>query len=182
MGANDALLYSSENGYIEAVNILLTINIGREILNEALHLATQKRHLEIIRALLGVGADPNTRNGKLPYMATSYPEQPEILRALLEAGCEFEDADILFRPSSYGYLEIVRVLLEAGVDPNDWVYDDPLSVACGEGHLEIVQLLLGAGADPNISENALPRASRRGHAEIVQMLLAAGANPNVQRQ
>ncbi|MEJ2780413.1 ankyrin repeat domain-containing protein [Stygiolobus sp. CP850M] len=54
-----------------------------------------------------------------------------------------------------GHVEIVRVLLKRGADPNakDNYGSTPLHEAAKEGHVEIVKLMLERGADPRIADN-----------------------------
>ena len=51
-----------------------------------------------------------------------------------------------------GNAEMVKVLLEAGADPNarDGDSETPLHHAARSGNAEIVRLLLDAGADPDV--------------------------------
>jgi len=85
-----------------------------------------------------------------------------------------------------GHLEVVKLLLEHGADPNVKNRDGktPLHNAASEGHLEVVKLLLERGADPNVKDDdgntPLHNAAWRGHLEVVKLLLEHGADPNVQ--
>ena len=94
----------------------------------------------------------------------------------------------LYKAAVQGEAEIVRVLLEAGADPNlesgGESEGTPLCAAAAWGRAEIVRLLIQHGADPNAveSENggpmtALAWAERAGHAEVVKLLVEAGAHP-----
>jgi hypothetical protein len=81
--------------------------------------------------------------------------------------------------SKHGHLEIVQVLLGAGVDQHSPRINSALTAASSNGHAEIVQVLLDAGVDqhsPRYINNALAAASSNGHADIVQVLLDAGAD------
>ena len=84
-----------------------------------------------------------------------------------------------------GHLEVVRLLLEAGVDKDAPNTDDrtALHIAAQEGHLEVVRLLLEAGADKDAADTdgwsgwpALLIAAKKGHLEVVRLLLDAGAD------
>lgn len=95
-----------------------------------------------------------------------------ILQALVEA-------------SEKGYLEIVSVIIDAGVDVNiETVYGTPLGQAAWQGHLDVVQKLIEAGADVNysvnLSDNKSPLilAIQEGRFDVVKFLLEAKANVN----
>ena len=93
--------------------------------------------------------------------------------------------------------EVVKLLLEAGADPNvkfitqdkSFCNDTALIMATDCNNKRQVQLLLERGADPNIQsesdrpilngKTALMVASFKGHLEIVQLLLKVGADPNI---
>ena len=89
-------------------------------------------------------------------------------------------------------VEMVRVLLEAGADPNTItlnafrLYETPLSLAVKAQAVEMVRVLLEAGADPNtitlnafrLHETPLSLAVKAQAVEMVRVLLEAGADPN----
>lgn len=83
-----------------------------------------------------------------------------------------------------GHLEIVRLLLERGADPNlpeEGIAPDghALYAAAANGHHEVVRLLLEHGARPNAevesSADALSRAISNGDQRMVELLCAHGA-------
>ena len=80
--------------------------------------------------------------------------------------------------------EVVRVLLEAGEDPNgtDSNGNPMLRRAVGWGIVEIVRLLVNAGADVNIvdtwGDSLLYTAVDEAEPETVRILLNAGADPD----
>lgn len=136
----------------------------------ALGVAVDYKRLEMLRYLVGRGADVNLKSG-----------------ATLPLG-DAIDA---------GELEIARVLLEAGADPNarGLFGTSPMTDAADEGKLELLRLLLEHGGDADgvadgkpvlghaILTAALPQsakdAEKRGRIlEAMRILLAHGANPN----
>ena len=96
---------------------------------------------------------------------------------------------ILMLASENNYIDIVRLLLEAGANVNHqgrygWTALI-FAVSPGNFNTGIVKLLLAAGANVNLQTvedglTALISASYEGHTEIVKLLLAAGADVNLQ--
>jgi ankyrin repeat protein len=87
----------------------------------------------------------------------------------------------LFRAIKNERIEIVRLLLEVGVDANavNSAGQSALMSAVMRGDLECTRLLLDAGADPEGAPGAhftpLQWAGKYGHKEIVELLLARKA-------
>jgi hypothetical protein len=84
-----------------------------------------------------------------------------------------------------GRVELVRLLLANGADPNlrdgGGQWETPLSTAAMHGQLEVCRLLLDAGADPNIRTNpelagdpgnwtALDWALQANHPAVAELL------------
>jgi|688.fasta_scaffold711747_1 ankyrin repeat protein len=90
--------------------------------------------------------------------------------------------------SKNGISEIVKMLLDKGVNPNikNTELITPLSFASEKGYVNIVKMLLDKGADPNIKDKwgqtALIYASQNGHENIVKMLLDKDADPNIKTE
>jgi len=79
-----------------------------------------------------------------------------------------------------GHREIVRMLLDAGADPNLQTSYGATALSMASGHHpDIVRMLLDAGADVDKGKG-LVQAAWYGQREIVHMLLKAGADVNVQ--
>jgi ankyrin repeat protein len=82
-------------------------------------------------------------------------------------------------------LEMVRILLQRGANPNIYPDDNMTALfqAAQNGDFEIIHLLLQHGADPNIHPyrggTALCLAARDGNLEIIHLLLQHGADPNI---
>ena len=88
----------------------------------------------------------------------------------------------------FGHVEIVKVVLEAGADPNtpseNTARQCPLHMAIGADRTEMVKLLLGRGADAMArlirDWTPLHQAVLHGNREIAELLLKAGADVNAE--
>tara|TARA_B100001027_G_scaffold216528_1_gene193150 strand:- start:386 stop:1735 length:1350 start_codon:yes stop_codon:yes gene_type:complete len=89
----------------------------------------------------------------------------------------------------YGNIQIIRMLLKAGADPNFGIINEsrlrPLSEAViHKRDNDVVKVLIEAGADVNYNEqfSSIPTvlhvAVRDNRIELIKILLAAGADPN----
>lgn len=159
-----------------------------------LFVAAQNGYLEIVRALLTVeGVDVNAAisdDGTTPLIAAAHNGHLEVVQALLNKGADVSAATTkegvtpLSIAAQKGYLEIVRVLLDKGADVNAARWDGitPLMVAAYNGHLEVARALLDKGADVNATSpegfTSLIAAARNGHLDVLQALLDRGADVN----
>ncbi len=93
----------------------------------------------------------------------------------------------LHEAASFGSVEIVQALLDAGADPLDAMNGgfglgyNALGFAIAAGHADVVRLLLDAGAEPDqmgdTEETPLGLARSLHLDAIAAMLVDAGANP-----
>ncbi|WP_308636795.1 ankyrin repeat domain-containing protein [Paenibacillus silvisoli] len=103
--------------------------------------------------------------------------EPQLANARDTAG-----RSALYYAAKQGYAEAVRVLLDAGGEPNlaerDASGGAALYAAVRGGHAECVKLLLAHGADPNAeieaSGNAVYAAMQEGAQELLELLYAHG--------
>ena len=117
--------------------------------------------------------------------ATIKGTAPAQVEGLLQQGIRPGVLDV-YRASSHGNLDVVRLLLEAEAELHDEERHcrlNPLVAAAVAGHCDVVQALLEASASINKAADgcctALEAASSAGHAEVVRSLLGAGAERNV---
>jgi ankyrin repeat protein len=135
---------------------------------------------DLARELLGRGADPNVtftnEYGEMSalYGAAGVVHDPELTRALLEAGADPNDGESLYHATEAADPACVRLLLDHGAQTTETA---ALAHAIDYDRIEHVRLLLEAGADPNEGDGALlVHAVRRGCAvETVRLLAASGA-------
>ena len=107
---------------------------------------------------------------------------PALAIVLALTPCEGH-AGPLHNAARSGDLSAVKMLLEAGADPNARGRRGatPLHEAAYNDNLAVVEALLAAGADPNAGERGgatpLHEAAHNDNPAIVKALLAAGADP-----
>jgi ankyrin repeat protein len=141
--------------------------------------AIQARRLDILTLLLDHGANPNLPGPKHPLWPSTY--QAKILQLMLSRGADTKKAPgCLELATSLNNVESVRILLNAGVDPNmrkDGIYT-PLCSAIRDNRPELITLLLSKGADPNHMASEYPawKCVTHDRAQYMPQLVAAGAD------
>ncbi|CAG8292064.1 unnamed protein product [Penicillium salamii] len=160
----------------------------------------------VVEFLLQNGADPNFRDptyGMSPFWlairACSPLNDDERIRALIEHGADVHVAQrrrsILCDASRHYSIDTIKLLLEKGVDPNDYGEDfsatktyhrgvplSPLAKCMKYGWSEQAVLLLDFGADPHAlhwkKETCLVKAATFGSYALVAKLLEKGVDVN----
>src|SRR3954454_4227146 len=134
--------------------------------------------MDLARELLSRGADPNAffvnEFGRMSalYGATGRVHDPELTRALLEAGANPDDGESLYHGTEAQSADCLRVLLEFGAATED---TNALAHALDEHRPEHVRLLLEAGFDLN-GAGYVAHAVRRGRGpDIIRLLVDHGA-------
>ena len=203
---------------LEVVKVVLDAGVEKSTLNETLALVSTgsvshecRVQVPLIDLLCDYGADPNSA-----IHAAALHHELESVNALIRRGApidlpvaaalgRIQDARGLFPAASpedrhlaltlasdLGHVEIVRLLLDAGEDPNRYnpvgghSHTTPLHQAAGAGHEEVVRLLVERGARLDMKDilwQATPEgwASHAGNTAI-EAYLRAQAEPSGGRE
>lgn len=152
---------------------------------------------EMVKYLLGLGADPNVlnRKGKNPlHMVACNMDMAIIVEALVSAGAEIDAPDKkgltpLMWMCSRGSMEGAATFLALGADIHKTAWSNgftPLEFSVASRKLELVDMCLSKGADPNIQtfegDTSLHIAAANGDSEIILRLIEAGADANIQNR
>ncbi len=151
-------------------------------LSEAQYLDNEKA-LKFSAFLLAKGVDPNDPRESFPPVAfAALFSSPEVVDLLVRHGARLENSGALQIAARVGKLDMVRHLLELGVDVNEnreVVGEGPaLHAAVVDGHKDVVIFLLGHGANPDLRDyegrdnrkTAHMRAQAVGNQELVDIL------------
>jgi Ankyrin repeats (3 copies) len=163
---------------VDVTKVILDAGPSQSALNETLMLVSTgsvprecRVQLPLIDLLCDYGADPNSavqatalhgelaavnaligRGARIDLPVAAALGRTEDARQLL-AGASSEDRHLaLTLAADFGHVEIVRLLLDAGEDPNRYnpvgghSHTTPLHQAAGRGHDEVVRLLVERGA------------------------------------
>ncbi len=202
-----ALIVATRMGHETTVKLLVErgadMNIGDKHGITALAWATRKKATAIMGILSKTGAaKPEFLEGSLGtafWLAAKGGDKTKV-EELLSRGAK-PDEMVKDREGEHfplvsaareGHLDIVRLLLKHGANPNigaqeNWSADvTPLMAAARTGRLEIVKVLLAAKADVGAKdkgldgggETALHYAARGGNGDVIKALLGAGARIN----
>ena len=166
-----------------------------------LYLAVMLQDTDMVRALLGAGANCANltksmhQEGRTPLEAAVEHGLNEMVKMLLEGKAEVNyfsgrsPTPLQRALGCYyrtGTSQMVELLLSANADPNLNPHSEmPLALcaAARDGRTDIVKQLLKAKADVNIYPShgmtALQAAAAAGHVDVVEALLAAGADVNL---
>jgi ankyrin repeat protein len=109
---------------------------------------------------------------------------------LLPAASSEDRHRALALAAQHGQVEIVRLLLDAGEDPNRYnppgthTHSTPLHQAVSSGHIDVVKLLVERGARIDIADTiwqgaALGWAIHGGHTEIADFLRREAEKPHL---
>ena len=157
-----ALHYASFCGLNEIVKVLVIehpedVNSGSfHMRSTPLHLASKEGHVEVVRALIGHGADAaaRTEDGSTPLHEASSGGHMDVVQFLIEHGTDAaartEDGSTPLHWASFrGHMDVAQFLIEHGADAAAWTEDGstPLHAASLNGHADVAQFLIEYGAD-----------------------------------
>ena len=187
-GANPTygLKHAAINGHIEVVNLLIIC--GAAVNNELYHYSyitevIYNGHFEIVKLLFEfIDITLYGINCINAATTTSHHEIAKyILIKMIKSNFD-NPLPLINIAAEYGYIDIVKIYLEAGADPADGICN-----ASRCGHLEIVKLLLNncesfykntrTNVSGNVLSNSVKFASQNGYFEIVKLLVEKGAEP-----
>ena len=198
------LLEAVSEGHLDIIKILL--QAGADInmpglFSEAISHDLQMPHgMKMVQFLMDEGANFKI-NGKAELRYAASRLCFEAVELLVLSGVDanagdgdFDEPTPLQEEVSYGKIELVKILLDAGADVNAIIYLEERQTALqiavrkvssfGPQRLAMVQVLLAAGADVNIpekeriGESILQCAIAKGDEELVSILLKKGADVN----
>lgn len=195
-----ALSLASHYNHSEAVTLLIKAgapqNYRDKYGNTALFLAYHRGHLNVVRAFIAAGVDKTTVLDAIAKIITRNPTSPDQIEMvkLLIKECSKQDLEtvndqgdtFLMRASLRGSLEIVKLLIEAGVDLNNhntMNWTTALMQATKNNHLDTLKYLIDRGAALNKQDvngyTALHHAVIVGRLDAAKMLISNKADLNV---
>jgi ankyrin repeat protein len=133
----------------------------------------------LARGLLGRGADANgffvNEYGQMSalYGAAGVKHDPELTRALLEAGANPDDGESLYHAAYAASPDCVRILLEHGATVTG---SNAIPAAIDADHVEHVRLMLEATDDVNECTLASHAVRRGCGVEMIELLAAHGVD------
>ncbi|XP_029474614.1 ankyrin-3-like [Rhinatrema bivittatum] len=175
---------ASEKGHAEAVRVLLNAGANLYALdkdaNAPLHLAAQNKHFDIVKMMLQ-DETRNYRNRHNFLHMAALKDDSQLTQLLLKNGAAVDAKDdqkntALHYAVSHGFVNTVRVLLEAGASIDSSIID----TAFNSNNQSIFRLLLqhskGLSSDTLVS--ALFKAVRENLHSIILALIDRGTDIN----
>lgn len=166
-----ALIPASEHGYTTTVRILINAGVPLDHVNklgwtamlEAIVLNDGSAdQVDVVRQLIGAGADPSIRdkNGRTPRSLAAEQGFDEIVAVIDDADEIRERGQRLIKAARAGNEDRVDELLDqhASIATRDSTGATALVAAAYGNHLGIAERLLKAGADPNAKDETVQSA------------------------
>ncbi|MBC7529918.1 MAG: ankyrin repeat domain-containing protein [Chthonomonadaceae bacterium] len=190
LDSNTALSYAVDN--VECVRLLLKKGIDKTNLQDGLNAAATDRHEEVIRILLGHGADVNGKDrygwSALAHALTA--GQWETFQILIKSGADphlpsKNGIPLLISAVRGGNIEAVRFFLKRKFDVNERDEDKQTALMNSEGvdDVSIAELLIKHGADINAQDKwgmtALIHVTDQKSRGLVEFFIKHRANLNI---
>ncbi|KAE8351829.1 ankyrin repeat-containing domain protein [Aspergillus coremiiformis] len=165
------------------IDLLLDAGANPNLKNKegksALFETVQVDQVTIVTTLLDHGANPNLPGPEHVLWSAIY--RPACLRILMARGADVRKTPgVMEQAASINNIDSVRILLQAGVDPNskkDGIYT-PLCSAIRDNRGDLFALLLANGANPNVMASEYPAWKCVTHfrTHLLPDLVEAGAD------
>lgn len=191
-----------------SLRILRNKVMTQEELNQEMNKAIHDGNTQAIGILVKLGVDPNFKCTGIDKFYKIYDrplhvsgKDPSVVKLLIEAGADvnaknglkhtpLEDiiSDRKNHLYSYHLSKSVKLLIDAGANPNEYGLDPPLHIAIKEDvNSSIASTLINAGADLNLQDYAKNTALHyavlnKNSKTYVQMLIEAGADITLQNK
>lgn len=169
---------------IESVRILLKAGVNPNTRKDGVYTplctAIRDDRPELLRLLLGNGADPNVMASEYPAFKCVTHDRMQFLPPLVAAGATLNSPKgILETAVSSNNMEALNWLLDQNVNPNDKssMGGTPLTTAIRENRIEMVDLLLLRGADPNLRGEGWPLCMAVRNPQILKRILSVIVEP-----
>lgn len=197
-----AIYQNDPEGVLDALRRGIDPGKSKILGQNAFLYACEQGYTEIVRILLEHGIDYNAYIIKDPYFSSPLFEAISgrhigTLKTLVAFGALQKENHLrlghLIKAIRQGSPEMVKALLEGGVNPNGQPegHVSPLMVAAKKGDMRLVTILLKVGADPNYRLNlkanhkwccsAVDVALAAKHQDVVSLLERNGAQPSPQK-
>ena len=188
-----ALMHAATSGSTESVQILINSNAKLDLIdkngNDALiHSMDDYGDGSLLLTKAGCMINQENTNGKTPLIIAIWYYKINVINELIARGvnvnhCTKNNVTALWTAADKKDENLMKILLDAGANPN---IGRPALVTCvAERYpsVECVKILLETGADINSDDihcgTMMLNAARRGNPEIVKIALNAGAEINI---
>ncbi|KAK2145729.1 hypothetical protein LSH36_660g00010 [Paralvinella palmiformis] len=156
------LMLALRGGHMDMVELLMSYKCDMNSQNTesgktVLHWAVQSGDVNLVHAVLRMGAEPNIRDKQweTPFVSALLAKRLDIVELLMKYNCDVTVTDKHFNTGLHlaareGLPDLVPMFLEAGLDCNlkTSAGQTPLMLAAFGGHVDIVSSLLTRGANP----------------------------------